>query len=155
MARTLVRVPLFLSNRLCCKALRRGFHTSPIKLRSLNLSKTINLPQTRFTVHLNAAVTEPKLRPICCDGLYEWQRSRERMDVQERRGRSARSGSVREEFVLHDGPPYANGQLHIGHFLNKVLKDIINRFVKISFLLCCDRVLHVCVCVCVCVCECV
>lgn len=33
-----------------------------------------------------------------------------------------------EEFILHDGPPYANGDLHIGHALNKILKDIINRY---------------------------
>jgi isoleucyl-tRNA synthetase len=33
-----------------------------------------------------------------------------------------------EPFVLHDGPPYANGDLHIGHALNKILKDIINRY---------------------------
>lgn len=32
------------------------------------------------------------------------------------------------EWVLHDGPPYANGQLHMGHFLNKVLKDVVNRY---------------------------
>ena len=36
-------------------------------------------------------------------------------------------------FILHDGPPYANGDLHIGHALNKILKDIINRY-KVSFL---------------------
>jgi hypothetical protein len=35
-------------------------------------------------------------------------------------------------FILHDGPPYANGDLHIGHALNKILKDIINRY-KVSF----------------------
>ena len=34
----------------------------------------------------------------------------------------------RKKFILHDGPPYANGHLHIGHALNKILKDIINRF---------------------------
>ena len=33
----------------------------------------------------------------------------------------------REKFILHDGPPYANGHLHIGHALNKILKDVINR----------------------------
>ena len=33
----------------------------------------------------------------------------------------------REKFILHDGPPYANGNLHIGHALNKILKDVINR----------------------------
>lgn len=37
-------------------------------------------------------------------------------------------------FVLHDGPPYANGDLHIGHALNKILKDIINRY-KVVFAL--------------------
>lgn len=36
------------------------------------------------------------------------------------------------EFVLHDGPPYANGNLHIGHTLNKVLKDIVNRYKILS-----------------------
>lgn len=46
------------------------------------------------------------------DDLYEWQ-SRER--------------AAQEPFVLHDGPPYANGDLHIGHALNKILKDIICR----------------------------
>lgn len=35
---------------------------------------------------------------------------------------------VQGNFILHDGPPYANGDLHIGHALNKILKDIINRY---------------------------
>ena len=34
----------------------------------------------------------------------------------------------KEKFILHDGPPYANGHLHMGHALNKVLKDVINRY---------------------------
>ena len=34
---------------------------------------------------------------------------------------------MRRPFILHDGPPYANGQLHIGHALNKILKDVVNR----------------------------
>lgn len=46
------------------------------------------------------------------DDLYEWQ-TRER--------------AAQEPFVLHDGPPYANGDLHIGHALNKILKDILCR----------------------------
>lgn len=40
----------------------------------------------------------------------------------------ARALAGQEPFTLHDGPPYANGDLHIGHALNKVLKDIINRY---------------------------
>ena len=47
------------------------------------------------------------------DDLYEWQRD-------------AHKGNP--EFVLHDGPPYANGNVHVGHAVNKVLKDITNRF---------------------------
>ena len=38
-----------------------------------------------------------------------------------------KSSSGKEKFVLHDGPPYANGNLHIGHALNKIIKDVINR----------------------------
>lgn len=47
--------------------------------------------------------------------LYKWQQSRPPVA-----GRG-------KEFRLHDGPPYANGHLHIGHFLNKIIKDVINR----------------------------
>ncbi len=47
------------------------------------------------------------------DDLYSWQRK-------------ALSG--KEEFILHDGPPYANGRTHMGHALNKILKDFTNRY---------------------------
>jgi len=47
------------------------------------------------------------------DHLYDWQRSRE---------------DTVGSFVLHDGPPYANGQVHVGHALNKILKDITARY---------------------------
>ena len=39
-----------------------------------------------------------------------------------------KSAAGREKFILHDGPPYANGAIHIGHALNKILKDVVNRF---------------------------
>ncbi|EHL01885.1 putative Isoleucyl-tRNA synthetase, mitochondrial [Glarea lozoyensis 74030] len=55
---------------------------------------------------------QPKYLQRCTDDLYDWQ-SGER--------------SAQKPFVLHDGPPYANGSLHIGHALNKILKDIICR----------------------------
>jgi isoleucyl-tRNA synthetase len=48
----------------------------------------------------------------CSDDLYEWQ---------------SRTRAAQEPFVLHDGPPYANGPLHIGHALNKILKDMVLR----------------------------
>ncbi|HHH35274.1 MAG TPA: isoleucine--tRNA ligase [Gammaproteobacteria bacterium] len=72
---------------------------------------TLNLPRTAFSMKANLANREPRF-------LEEW----EEMDLY-RRIREARAGAPR--FVLHDGPPYANGEIHIGHAVNKVLKDII------------------------------
>jgi isoleucyl-tRNA synthetase len=75
-------------------------------------SDTVNLPETGFSMRANAVVREPELQQFWADNaIYETQ--------------AAGSG---EPFVLHDGPPYANGALHIGHALNKILKDIINRY---------------------------
>jgi isoleucyl-tRNA synthetase len=72
---------------------------------------TLNLPNTGFPMKANLAGREPAQ-------LERW----EAMDLY---GliRAARSGA--ERFILHDGPPYANGEIHIGHAVNKVLKDII------------------------------
>eukprot|EP01080_Neovahlkampfia_damariscottae_P002005 gene2005-1512_t len=75
-------------------------------------SKTLNLPKTNFSMRSNSEITEPNLQKICCDYIYEKQKNLEN----------------KKEFTLHDGPPYANGNLHIGHSLNKVLKDIICRY---------------------------
>ncbi|MDP6581752.1 MAG: class I tRNA ligase family protein, partial [Vicinamibacterales bacterium] len=73
--------------------------------------KTLNLPRTGFPMKANLQTTEPAAIARWNEiGLY-------------RRIRARRAGAPR--FVLHDGPPYANGQIHIGHALNKVLKDII------------------------------
>ncbi|MGH8611359.1 MAG: isoleucine--tRNA ligase [Gammaproteobacteria bacterium] len=72
---------------------------------------TLNLPRTQFPMRADLAKREPQmLRHWKELGLY--QKLRER-----RKGRP--------KFVLHDGPPYANGDIHIGHAVNKVLKDII------------------------------
>ncbi len=72
---------------------------------------TLNLPDTPFPMRGDLAKREPKM-------LQEWQ---ERHVYQ--RIRAASKGKKR--FVLHDGPPYANGDIHIGHAVNKILKDII------------------------------
>jgi isoleucyl-tRNA synthetase len=72
---------------------------------------TLNLPQTDFPMRANLAQREPET-------LAHW----DRIGLY-RRLREARRGQPR--FVLHDGPPYANGDIHIGHAVNKVLKDII------------------------------
>ncbi len=73
--------------------------------------KTLNLPDTKFPMRGDLARREPLM-------LKSWQ---ERKFYQ--RIRAARRGAPR--FVLHDGPPYANGDIHIGHAVNKILKDII------------------------------
>lgn len=73
--------------------------------------RTLNLPSTGFAMKANLAQREP-------ERLARWAA----LDVYARI-REARAGA--ETFILHDGPPYANGEIHIGHAVNKVLKDII------------------------------
>ncbi|WP_166266443.1 isoleucine--tRNA ligase [Marinobacter caseinilyticus] len=72
---------------------------------------TLNLPETAFPMRGNLAKREPEM-------LKHWQD----IDVYGKL-RQARAG--REKFILHDGPPYANGSIHIGHAVNKILKDMI------------------------------
>lgn len=73
---------------------------------------TLNLPDTPFPMRGDLAKREPKM-------LAEWEERRFYQRIrQASKGRSKR-------FVLHDGPPYANGDIHIGHAVNKILKDII------------------------------
>ena len=75
--------------------------------------KTLNLPDTPFPMRGNLAKREP-------GWVADWQRRELYQKI-----RHACAG--RPKFVLHDGPPYANGAIHIGHALNKILKDIIVR----------------------------
>ncbi len=73
--------------------------------------KTLNLPVTGFPMKANLVQKEPEMLKFweSCDAFQQMQNA---------------SGS-RGEYVLHDGPPYANGHIHLGHALNKILKDII------------------------------
>jgi len=80
--------------------------------------KTLNLPDTKFPMRGDLAKREPLM-------LKSWQ---ERKFYE--RIRAARRGAPR--FVLHDGPPYANGDIHIGHAVNKILKDIIVKLKTLS-----------------------
>ncbi|KDD74309.1 class I (I, L, M and V) tRNA synthetase, partial [Helicosporidium sp. ATCC 50920] len=74
---------------------------------------TVNLPRTSFGMRANSAVQEPKIQAFWeSEGIYE----------------SLSRNNPGAPFTLHDGPPYANGDLHIGHALNKILKDFINRY---------------------------
>jgi len=75
---------------------------------------TVNLPKTKFDMRANATKREPELQKFWAENqIYEQQ---------------ARRSPAGDRFVLHDGPPYANGSLHMGHALNKILKDIINKY---------------------------
>ncbi len=75
---------------------------------------TVNLPKTNFDMRANAAKKEPELQKFWAENqIYEQQ---------------AQRSPAGDRFVLHDGPPYANGSLHMGHALNKILKDIINKY---------------------------
>src|SRR6187399_2667897 len=74
-------------------------------------SETLFLPKTDFPMRAGLPQREPEI-------LARWQRLRlyERLRV---------AGRGRPKFLLHDGPPYANGNIHIGHALNKILKDLV------------------------------
>ena len=77
-------------------------------------SSTLNLPKTDFPMRANLPQNEPNiLNEVFENDLYE---------------KMLKKNEGKEPFVLHDGPPYANGEIHIGHALNKVLKDTIVRY---------------------------
>ena len=78
---------------------------------STDYKSTLNLPKTGFPMRANLAQREPAM-------LKEWQET----DVY---GQIRRARAGCEKYILHDGPPYANGDIHLGHAVNKVLKDIV------------------------------
>ncbi|HJT22008.1 MAG TPA: isoleucine--tRNA ligase [Nitrospira sp.] len=77
----------------------------------MDYKSTLNLPKTDFPMKANLPQREPEL-------LTWWGQERLYERIQE-------AGKGRPRYVLHDGPPYANGRIHIGHALNKILKDIV------------------------------
>ncbi|EJM4831483.1 isoleucine--tRNA ligase [Campylobacter lari] len=79
----------------------------------MDYKDTLLLPNTTFAMRANLAELEPKRFDKWFENNYAYEKMK-----QKRQG-------VSESFTLHDGPPYANGHLHIGHALNKILKDII------------------------------
>ncbi|MFP3869909.1 MAG: isoleucine--tRNA ligase [Syntrophobacteria bacterium] len=79
----------------------------------MDYKKTLNLPRTDFPMKANLDKREPGI-------LEQW----ERMDLY---GRLRQASKNRPRYVLHDGPPYANGRIHLGTALNKILKDMIVR----------------------------
>jgi isoleucyl-tRNA synthetase len=85
----------------------------PQKSDANDYSKTLFLPQTEFPMRAGLPQREPEILQRWNEiGLY---------------GRLRQAAAGRAKFVLHDGPPYANGNIHIGHALNKILKDVVTK----------------------------
>ncbi|BBA22092.1 isoleucine--tRNA ligase [Mycoplasmopsis bovirhinis] len=80
----------------------------------MDYKKTLNMPQTNFEMRANLASKEASYRTFWLESkIYQ---------------KAILKNKNNEKFILHDGPPYANGDIHIGHALNKILKDIIVRY---------------------------
>jgi isoleucyl-tRNA synthetase len=79
---------------------------------SIDYKHTIHLPQTEFPMKADLPKREPGL-------LAEWERQNRYAEIQRR------TAARPHAFILHDGPPYANGAIHLGHAVNKILKDIV------------------------------
>ena len=85
---------------------------------TMDYKKTLNLPNTAFPMKGNLAQREP-------ERLKKWNEA----DLY---NKIRQEFAGRPKFILHDGPPYANGEIHIGHAVNKVLKDIIVKSKSLS-----------------------
>jgi isoleucyl-tRNA synthetase len=82
-----------------------------------SFKETLNLPKTEFSIRANAKTKEPELLARWIkEGLYE----------------KAKEKGDKKKFTLHDGPPFANGHMHIGHALNRTLKDITCKIKRMS-----------------------
>jgi isoleucyl-tRNA synthetase len=80
----------------------------------MDYKTTLNLPKTEFPMKANLKDLEPRI-------IEKWRQ-------ENIYGRMQEQAKGRERYILHDGPPYANGHIHIGHALNKILKDIIVKY---------------------------
>ncbi|KAJ0093470.1 hypothetical protein Patl1_25066 [Pistacia atlantica] len=105
---------------------------------------TVDLPKTTFGMRANALVREPEIQKLWDDHQVfkkvadkndgvGFIATTELLKKKNLKLLSNFSNFCQGNFVLHDGPPYANGDLHMGHALNKILKDIINRYKVTSF----------------------
>ncbi|GFO53145.1 isoleucine--tRNA ligase [Geomonas sp. Red276] len=84
----------------------------------MDYKDTLNLPQTAFPMKGNLPQREPEM-------LKQWEQTKLDTKVEE-------AGKGKPRYILHDGPPYANGHIHIGHALNKILKDIVLKSKRMS-----------------------
>ena len=81
--------------------------------KDFSYKETLNLLKTDFSMRANSVSKEPEIQNFWADNNIDFDLG---------------SNNKGKTFTLHDGPPYANGALHMGHALNKVLKDIINKY---------------------------
>src|SRR3989339_471870 len=79
----------------------------------MDYKETLNLPKTRFPMRANLPQNEPAQ-------VERWRRENVYEKILE-------ANQKRDKYILHDGPPYANGNIHLGHALNKILKDIVGK----------------------------
>jgi len=84
----------------------------------MDYGKTLNLPQTDFPMKANLPVKEQEI-------LKNWENIQIYFKM-------IKKNSDKNSFIMHDGPPYANGSLHDGHVLNKILKDIVVKYKNMS-----------------------
>ena len=82
-----------------------------MQLNDVDLKKTVHLPKTDFPMKANLPQREPEM-------LARWEGGKLYERIRE-------SKAGRPRYVLHDGPPYANGNIHLGHAFNKLLKDFV------------------------------
>lgn len=87
-------------------------------MQNTDYKQTINLPKTDFSMKANLPKKEP-------DILAKWQKEQLYEKI-------LKKSETYPKYILHDGPPYANGNIHIGHALNKILKDIILKYKTLS-----------------------
>lgn len=92
---------------------------TPTRILRASWSSTLRLPKSGFPARPLPAANAQYLRRST-DELYAWQQSN--------RSKPGANGQEISTFTLHDGPPYANGPLHVGHALNKITKDVICRY---------------------------
>ncbi len=82
-------------------------------MKNINYKKTINLPKINFPMKANLNINEPKI-------IKKWEKNKIYNIIIKKKNK--------KKYIIHDGPPYANGNIHIGHALNKILKDIIIKY---------------------------
>ena len=88
--------------------------SEPAPPKTSDFKQTLNLPQTPFPMKADLPQREP-------GWVDKWEKAKLYFQIRE-------AGKNRKKFILHDGPPYANGDIHIGHALNKILKDVIVKY---------------------------